>query len=372
MRRMRPTAAARRALTASGLALALAAGAGAATADAAPGGPGKVAQPGSHAALHVVWRNLHLLNGWHGRPYGTAVPQAALISGIVHLKGAIRTSGSNNLAFDLPSGFQPDATVVVPVDLCGASHGDLVIYSSGSVYVQAQDNGVAPYQCFTSLDGASFSPSAIGFTRLTLLNGWLNSHEFGTRSPRARAISGIVHLMGSLSGGAGNPVFVLPRRLRPRANVIVSVDVCHIRPGLLDIAANGTAELFDAHASADAVCFTSLDGASFALSSTGFTKLKLRNGWKWFGSPAARPQVKNVGGIITFQGEMMTNSHNSLAFVLPRGFRPRAMVYVQAGMGSVDSGRLVIYPNGGVFVEAEQHFADAQFLTSLDGVSFGL
>jgi hypothetical protein len=80
-----------------------------------------------------------------------------IISGIVHFKGAIATSGSNSVPFTLPASFRPDTAVYVPVDLCSANNGRLFIEPSGVVTVQAEVS-FSDAKCFTSLDGASFVP----------------------------------------------------------------------------------------------------------------------------------------------------------------------------------------------------------------------
>jgi hypothetical protein len=58
----------------------------------------------------------------------------------------------------LPSGGRPASTVYVPVDMCSATNGRLVITPSGVASVQAGGSNRAKAQCFTSLDGASFAP----------------------------------------------------------------------------------------------------------------------------------------------------------------------------------------------------------------------
>jgi hypothetical protein len=45
--------------------------------------------------------------------------------------------------------------VYVPVDLCDATNGRLLIETNGTVIVQA-DTVFSNAQCFTSLDGVSF------------------------------------------------------------------------------------------------------------------------------------------------------------------------------------------------------------------------
>jgi hypothetical protein len=99
---------------------------------------------------------LTLINGWTGGPFGTQQPQAGNAYGIVYFQGAMSTSGSNATPFVLPVAFRPITNVYVPVDLCGASNGGLLIESTGAVTVQAEGGTFSNAQCFTSLDGVSF------------------------------------------------------------------------------------------------------------------------------------------------------------------------------------------------------------------------
>ena len=64
----------------------------------------------------VGWTSLTLQNGWTGAPFGTSAPAVHTISGIVHLKGAIATTGTNPVPFTLPAGFRPAHAVFVSVD----------------------------------------------------------------------------------------------------------------------------------------------------------------------------------------------------------------------------------------------------------------
>jgi hypothetical protein len=90
-------------------------------------------------------------------PYGTSNAAARSISGIVHLKGAMWTTGTNADPFVLPAGLRPAKTVFIPVDLCSGNKGRLVIQPNGVVTVAAENGDFAQAQCFTSLDGASFA-----------------------------------------------------------------------------------------------------------------------------------------------------------------------------------------------------------------------
>jgi hypothetical protein len=109
-----------------------------------------------NANTPAVFTQLKLKNGWTGGPFRTSNPAAALISGIVHFKGAMASSGSNSLAFILPAKFRPGKPVFVQVGMCDGTAGRLVIATNGITTVQAE-NDFRNATCLTSLDGASFA-----------------------------------------------------------------------------------------------------------------------------------------------------------------------------------------------------------------------
>jgi len=206
---------------------------------------------------------LTLKNGWTNAPFGTSNAAVQTVSGIVHLKGAIATGGTNPVPFTLPAAFRPATNVFVKVDLCNATNGRLFIQHNGTVTVQAETD-FANAQCFTSLDGASFAKTATSFTALTLKNGWTNA-PFGTSNAAVRNIGGVMHLKGAIATGGTNPVpFTLPAAFRPANNVFVPVDLCNATNGRLDIAPSGVVSVeAEGGTFSNAQCFTSLDGASF-------------------------------------------------------------------------------------------------------------
>jgi hypothetical protein len=214
----------------------------------------------SFAKNTTGYNALTLINGWAGAPFSTSTPAVAEIGGLVRLKGAISTSGTNAEPFLLPAGLRPSANVYVKVDLCNAANGRLLIEPSGDVIVQAENN-FSDAQCFTSLDGVSFSPST--FKALKLRNGWTDS-PYSTLAPAAKLIAGVVHFQGAMStAGTKTEPFVLPASLRPAANVYVPVDECNATNGRLDIAPTGIVTVEAETSFSNAACFTSLEGVSF-------------------------------------------------------------------------------------------------------------
>ncbi|HET6842985.1 MAG TPA: hypothetical protein VFK06_15125 [Candidatus Angelobacter sp.] len=313
---------------------------------------------------------LTLINGWTNAPFGTSIATVEEVAGIVQLRGAIATSGSNAEPFVLPVGFRPATDVYVPVDLCNATNGRLHIMPSGDVIVEAQGSAFTNAQCFTSLDGASFAPAATGFTALTLINGWTNA-PFSTSNAAVQIINGIVHFKGAIATSGSNAVaFMMPPGFLPLTDVYVPVDLCSATNGRLHITPTGTVDIeAEGGTFSNAQCFTSLDGAWFAL--PGFTNLTLINGWTnapFSTSPAA---AGNAFGLVYFRGAIATSGSNPQPFTLPVAFRPVTDVYVPVDLCGATKGRLHITPSGVVIVEAEGGtFSNAQCFTSLDGVSF--
>jgi len=252
-RRLRRTAIG--AVCAAAVALPLA---GAATAQAATSAP---------HTFTSSWTSLALKNGWADYGFGSAAPAVTNINGIVHLRGNIRTNGTNDEPFILPAGLRPTHLVYVPVGLCGANNGRLKILSDGEVFVEAEGGTLSNAECMTSLDGAEFAKSASLYTPLTLQNGWASYGE-GTTSPAARKISGIVHLEGAMSNSTtpfDPAAFTLPAGFRPTHSVDVSVDTSDANRGHIEISPNGQVVVFaEGDVWSNAAFFTSLDGASFA------------------------------------------------------------------------------------------------------------
>lgn len=201
-------------------------------------------------------------NGWTGGPFSTSPPAAARIDGVVHLKGAIG-DGASPFAFTLPPSMRPTTDVYLPVGLCNAQKGRLVIQSNGAVNVLAL-GAFADAQCFTSLDGLSFVPSALGTQPLSLVGGWVGA-PFGTSTPAAAVSGNSVFLKGAMAGGTSSLAFTLPQALRPPVDVYVPVDLCDANKGRLYIQPDGNVTVMAQTDFANAQCFTSLDGVSFTV-----------------------------------------------------------------------------------------------------------
>lgn len=204
---------------------------------------------------------LALQNGWTGQAAATRPATAAVVDGVVHLTGAIKTAGTDKHPFVIPAGMRPAATIFVPVDLCNVTDGRLRIGASGVVTVQSSaDFGLAT--CYTSLDGVAWVVNPTAQTTLTLENGWIG-RPYHTRTPRAGLVDGVVRFSGAITDGTDDLVFTLPPALRPSRVVYLQVDLCGAANGRLTVDTDGTTTVESEDDLGDAQCFTSLEDANF-------------------------------------------------------------------------------------------------------------
>ena len=293
------------------------------------------------------------------------------MSGVVHFRGGITTSGTATFPFTLPLGYRPPTDVYVPISLCGGFKGRLYIKPTGETEVQAEGGAWANAQCLSSLDGASFSQGGLGATAIGLSNGWFGA-PYATRPVAVRNVAGMIRLEGALAGGAGPAAFVLPPGFRPPTKVYAPVDLCNAAKGRLDIAPTGDVTIQAEVDFASAQCFTSLEGVSFAASSNGFSILFPTNGWTAAPFSTRTPAVMNIGGVVRFQGAMATTGTDPNALLLPEVMRPAANVYIPIDLCTAKKGRLVVQMDGRVFVESVAPWSQTRCFASLEGASFGL
>lgn len=211
-------------------------------------------------AGHVA---MTLQNGWTNTIYGTRAVAAAAFNGVVRFQGAMQTNGGNTVPFVVPVGLRPATRVYVPVDLCNAKKGRLIIEPTGSVLVD-YETAFSDAACFTSLEGAFYPMNNNSFTTLTPLNGWVGG-GFSTRAPAVRNDNGIVVFEGSIASGTAAQAFTLPERFRPATDVWVDADMCGAKKGRVLIKPTGELTIQPYGAFSDATCFTSLESVQFGI-----------------------------------------------------------------------------------------------------------
>jgi len=207
---------------------------------------------------------------------------------------------------------------------------------------------------------------------LSLLNGW-TSQPFSTGRALVDEQNGIVQFRGAIATSGTNLFpFTLGTNFRPATDVYVPIDLCNATKGRLHITPAGSVDVeTEGGVTSNAQCFTSLDGASFAPKTTGFTALTLVNGWTNAPFSTSNAMVKNINGIVHFKGAIASGT-TGVAFTLPSGFRPSNDVYIPVDLCNAANGRLHITPSGLTDVETEGPFSGAQCFTSLDGAWFDI
>jgi hypothetical protein len=187
--------------------------------------------------------------------------------------------------------------------------------------------------------------------------------------------AGIVHLRGGLHGhiGATASPFTLPVALRPNKDVYVPIDLVDGQPGRLAIHPNGVV-VVQAPPSGDPLYFVSLEGVTYAKSAAPlqYTGLALINNWHPYSAATRAPAgALDASNTVHLKGAIHQSSGNDgHPFVLPLALRPNKIVYVPIDLINGNGGRLVIQPNGVVSEQAAGVFANAQFFTSLEGVTY--
>jgi hypothetical protein len=221
--------------------------------------------------------------------------------------------------------------------------------------------------------GAVAAPD-IAYTKLTLINGW-GSYSPDSATPAVADINGIVQFKGAISTSSSSTndvAFILPPAFWPSKTVNVPVDMCNSTGGELNIAPTGVTQVISEGANSNATCFTSLDGASFALSPKSFTALKLQPTWTQFGRLFRKAAGRLIGGVVHLEGEIRPTSNKAIAFTLPPALRPSKDVNVLINVCTGSIGRLHITPKGIVSVRSEEGFWAVKCGTSLDGATFAL
>jgi hypothetical protein len=208
---------------------------------------------------------------------------------------------------------------------------------------------------------------------VTLDNAWEGAPYQTNVISTAKNGAGVT-LRGAIWHGSTSAPFVLPNGYRPNARVYLPVVMTGGTIGRAIIESTGTVKLETEGGgfTSDATNFTSFDGVSFANDAVGATNLTPLNPWTVTPYATRAPAVKIVDGFVRFQGAIRTFGTSSNVFVLPVGFRPSVNVYVPVTLCNAAKGRLDIYPDGNVYVEAEKNFSDATCFTSLEGAAFPL
>jgi len=310
---------------------------------------------GSTSIAIPLWAPLVLNGNWtdYGNGYATAA-YTMTKSGIVMLKGLIRSSGSpavDDILASLPSDYKPTGRLVFGTSTASnvSARIDVVPTAQGADIWAQQDVSAG----WLSLETVRYVPAASTAAKTTpsLQNGWSaygGSYEGAsyTQDPTTKRVT----TQGLIKGGTltnGTVIFTLPAALRPslyQHHASRSSAFSHLgvdpASGLLT-KGDGTTGYYSIN-------------ASFLPSSvTGWTNLTLQNSWVWYndgGGVFATPQyVKTSDGVVQLKGlvKLGANTYDTAIATLPAGFRPKSRILYTTASTSAYA-RLDVLPNGEV------------------------
>ncbi len=95
------------------------------------------------------------IDGWTSGPFSTRGFCFIDDGGIMHLTGAVSTTGTSSYITSFPTLNRPTHDMFVEVDLCSGQQGRILIDQFGTMVVEAE-HGFPQAACFTSLEGVSF------------------------------------------------------------------------------------------------------------------------------------------------------------------------------------------------------------------------
>ena len=303
----------------------------------------------SAAAQFAGPTQLNLVNGWTNAPFGTSNAMVEESNGIVQFRGAIG-HGTSATAFTLP-------VALAPRPLC-TSRSTSATQPRDALSFQAVVSSVSRPRLCSAMPSAS--------RRLTVRSSPLLVHRpyagqrLDWRSVRHQCSGDSGHRRGSplqgrhvhnwhQSSGIHRAHFGSPEN-----DVYIPVDLCNATNGRLHITPAGVVDVeAEGGTFSNAQCFTSLDGAWYGPTTTGYSALALINGWTNGPFSTSIAAAANAWGSVYFKGAIATTGTNAQPFTLGPRFRPITNVYVNVDLCNATKGRLFIQTSGVVTVQAE-------------------
>ena len=338
-------------------------------------------------ALQV--QNLQLQNPFvnYGAPYGTAGYYKDS-SEVIHLSGLIKStiplSGGMTVIGSLPAGYRP-ANPLIFTAKNGSGYARIDVGTDGAISTWPNDS-TGYYQNYLSLDGISFATNNTVQT-LPLQNQFVNyGAPYGSFGYYQDGL-GIVHLSGLVKsiipidttvGGASYKVIgSLPAACRPvNSNTRIFIAKNSGGYARIDVCGNGSIAIYQGDGTGNFQDYLSLDGISFATTSTPSTlqALKLQSCFTNFGALYESAEYyKDIRGTVHLSGLIKSTTPLTtgtwMIGTLPTGYLPtnNPIFIVKSGGGYA---RINISKDGLIIVEPLDGTGDCQNYLSLDGISF--
>ena len=318
-----------------------------------------------------LWTTPNLENNWVR--YDPTVYAGAgftkTASGMIVLKGLIKSGTAPGRAFQLPPGYRPQKTLIFQQSGSGpsgpSSPARVDVFVDGSVYVQGTANA------WISLAGINFMPypSTIPFQAPTFANGWTNFDPIGHEvAGYMQDSAGRLRVQGLIkSGVTTDPTLALniPSNLRPPEYEHIAAH----NSGAFGVIGNVPGNGINVKGGSNA--YVSVNTLTYpSTASVSWTNLTLGNGWVRYPGYTTPKFTKGSDGLVMIKG-LIQSGGLGYVFNIPGNQKlcPKERhIYAVASQGAY--GRLDVEPGsptGGCGVSLQ---AGSSVWTSLDSVSW--
>jgi hypothetical protein len=308
-------------------------------------------------------------------------------SSVIHLQGAVRqtkSSGANaGLIGTLPVKARPAASVYTIVHTLNGTYADLVIETTGNIYVIGPRSPAVQDLGFLSLESITYRRSGATIPLTLNKKNWSGAAGYGSRAPSwYQDASGVIHLQGAVRQLNG-PVFTedvlgtLPAGTYPEANLGFMVHSFDGTYAQITIATDGTIEVVPpAGPAIQDFSFISLEGISYRPGDSASPISLNTPQWTADGVYGARKPAwyADRSGIIHLEGATQASgpvSGVSLIGILPPKARPTADVYTIVPTRFETYADLVIQTNGDiVLIPPRPPAAVGDSVVWLEGITY--
>lgn len=310
-----------------------------------------------------LWTNFVLQNNWidYSTSSWATAAYTKTSSGLVVLKGLIKSGTAGTTVATLPPGYRPSQNLLF-TSIASSANARIDVLTNGNVNIA---NGSGDL----SLESVRFMPLAAGsFTNVAppFYNGWTTYNDSNyIITPRYNQdSSGRVNLEAMIASGTstdGTTMFIMPAGLRPTLYAHLPASVCG-NYGVFALDQNSTGEV---EAKGGSNCWHSLhtiyypasraSGGTYntAACTTQWCNLPLVNSWIYYGSPFSLVEyTKGSDNMVSLKGLIRagTTTGDTIMATLPSGYRPAQRLLIPI-VSSGALGRLDILPDGTIRFE---------------------
>ncbi len=309
-----------------------------------------------------LWTNIVLKNNWidYSTSNWATAAYTKTRSGLVVLKGLIKSGSASAVIGSLPVGYRPSQTLLFQSIATSAS-SRVDVYTNGDIRIVSGSGDL-------SLESIRFMPTGTTFTNVAppFYNGWANYGDAGYVIPPQynQDSSGRINLQAMIGSGTvtdGTTMFVMPAGLRPTLYAHLPSNNCGVF-GVFALDQNSTG---DVEAKGGSNCWYSIhtiyypasraSGGTYGSTSctTQWCNLTLQNSWIYYNPPFSTPEyTKGNDGMVMLKGLLRAGATggDTVIATLPSGYRPAQRLLITIPSNGALA-RVDILPDGTIRFE---------------------